>query len=112
MTDPITDAVRRIKRLQQDVERLKAGTSEEGEPRLFVSEDDRAAASDESDVRPNDIAAAETARTSDTVAVRDRDTGASETAIATDSEAETVGEAVAPLYWNDGAWNTSEYPDA
>jgi len=112
MTDPITDAVRRIKRLQQDVERLKAGTSEEGEPRLFVSEADRAVASDESDTRLNDIAAAETARTTDTAVVRDRDIGTNETAIATDSEAKTAGESVAPLYWNDGAWNTSEYPDA
>lgn len=93
MTDPITDAVRRIKRLQQDVERLKAGTSEEGEPRLFVSEDDRAVASDESDVRPNDV-------------------GAEDTAVASDTDAEMTAESVAGGYWNEAAWNTSEYSDA
>lgn len=130
MTDPITDAVRRLKQLQQDVERLKAGQNEEGEPRLFVAETDRAAARDEENVRPNDVAAtelvtvadtlalrpndvaaAETVRASDSLAVRDRDVAASETAAATDTLT-TVGEAVTPAYWNEAAWNASEYPDA
>lgn len=129
MTDPLTDAVRRLKRLQQDVERLKAGQDEEGEPRLFVTEQDRAVARDESDVRsddvaasetataadtadirPNDLQSIETARADDTINVRDRDVAAAETATAMDS-IDTVGEAVSPLYWNDAAWNTSEYPD-
>jgi hypothetical protein len=35
MTDALTDAVRRIKGLQEDVERLQAGQDEEGEPRLL-----------------------------------------------------------------------------
>jgi hypothetical protein len=35
MTDPLTDAVKRLKGLQADVERLKSGQNEEGEPRLL-----------------------------------------------------------------------------
>ena len=38
MTDPLTDAVRRLKSLQEDVERLKAGRDQEGEPRIFLTE--------------------------------------------------------------------------
>jgi|APHM01.1.fsa_nt_gi hypothetical protein len=40
MTDALTDAVRRIKGLQADIERLKAAQDEEGEPRLFFVEDE------------------------------------------------------------------------
>jgi hypothetical protein len=35
MTDGLTDAVRRLKGLQEDIERLQAGQNEEGEPRLL-----------------------------------------------------------------------------
>jgi hypothetical protein len=38
MTDPLTDAVRRLKGLQEDVERLKSAQDEEGEPRILFSE--------------------------------------------------------------------------
>jgi hypothetical protein len=40
MTDPLTDAVRRLKGLQEDIERLKSEQDEEGEPRLFFVEDE------------------------------------------------------------------------
>jgi hypothetical protein len=45
MTDPLTDAVRRLKGLQEDVERLKAEQDEEGQPRLLFSEAETAAVS-------------------------------------------------------------------
>jgi hypothetical protein len=47
MTDPLTDAVRRIKGLQADIERLKAAQDEEGEPRLFFVQDEFVAVGNE-----------------------------------------------------------------
>jgi hypothetical protein len=47
MTDPLTDAVRRIKGIQEDVERLKSGTDEEGEARLLFSVQEQAVADDD-----------------------------------------------------------------
>jgi hypothetical protein len=51
MTDGLTDAVRRLKKLQQDVERLKSGEDEEGEPRLLFSIQEQAAADDRPTLR-------------------------------------------------------------
>jgi len=51
MTDPLTDAVRRLKGLQEDVERLKAAQDQEGEPRLFFDQSDRVLVSDTSRTR-------------------------------------------------------------
>lgn len=51
MTDPLTDAVRRLKGLQEDVERLKAAQDQEGEPRLFFEESERVLVSDSSRTR-------------------------------------------------------------
>jgi hypothetical protein len=50
MTDPLTDAVRRLKGLQEDVERLKSGQDEEGEPRLLFKVQEAAVANDVQDV--------------------------------------------------------------
>jgi hypothetical protein len=47
MTDGLTDAVRRIKQLQNDVERLKSAENEEGEPRLIFNAQERATATDQ-----------------------------------------------------------------
>jgi hypothetical protein len=56
MTDPLTDAVRRIKGLQEDVERLKAGQDEEGESRLlFAVQEAAVAADDVPDIREQTI---------------------------------------------------------
>jgi hypothetical protein len=46
MTDELTDAVRRLKELQSDVERLKAARDQEGEPRLFFETSEIASATD------------------------------------------------------------------
>jgi hypothetical protein len=51
MTDALTDAVRRIKGLQEDIERLKAGQDEEGEPRLFFTTQEQARARETTTVR-------------------------------------------------------------
>ena len=53
MTDPLTDAVRRLKKLQQDVERLKSAQDEEGEPRLLFQVSDRATASENTRIGPD-----------------------------------------------------------
>lgn len=46
MTDALTDAVRRLKGLQEDVERLQAGQNEEGEPRLLFQVQEAAVANE------------------------------------------------------------------
>jgi len=51
MTDPLTDAVRRLKGLQEDIERLKAAQEQEGEPRLFFEQDERVLVSDSTRTR-------------------------------------------------------------
>jgi len=53
MSDPLTDAVRRLKQLQQDVERLKSAQNEEGEPRLLFQVSERARASERTRIGPD-----------------------------------------------------------
>jgi hypothetical protein len=64
MTDPLTDAVRRLKKLQQDVERLQSAEDEEGEPRLFFTTQEQAQATEETRIGP-DIPAFEQANATD-----------------------------------------------
>jgi len=55
MTDELTDAVRRLKELQADVERLKAGDDQRGVPRLLFSQSETAVGQDRTDVVPRDL---------------------------------------------------------
>jgi hypothetical protein len=64
MTDPLTDAVRRLKQLQQDVERLQSAENEEGEPRLFFVSQEQATADETVKLGP-DESQSETATASD-----------------------------------------------
>jgi hypothetical protein len=64
MTNPLTDAVRRLKELQQDVERLQSAEDEEGEPRLFFTTQEQAQATEETRIGP-DIPAFEQANATD-----------------------------------------------
>jgi len=61
MTDDLTDAVRRLKELQADVERLKAGDDQRGVPRLLFSQSETAVANDTPRVIDADTATTETA---------------------------------------------------
>jgi len=61
MTDDLTDAVRRLKELQADVERLKAGDDQRGVPRLLFSQFETAVANDASTLIDADTAPSETA---------------------------------------------------
>jgi len=61
MTDELTDAVRRIKELQADVERLKAGDDQRGVPRLLFSQSETGVARDTSAIVGADTATTETA---------------------------------------------------
>jgi len=69
MTDDLTDAVRRLKELQADVERLKAGDDQRGVPRLLFSQSETAVASDRQseltlrDLQQSDVAEALDAQT-------------------------------------------------
>jgi len=68
MTDDLTDAVRRLKELQADVERLKAGDDQRGVPRLLFSQSETAVANDTPRVIDADTA------TNETAVARDRQT--------------------------------------
>lgn len=70
MTEPLTDAVRRLKKLQQDVERLKASQDQEGEPRLFVKAQESALAADIIDVKEEDLLQLETVEATDNIEYR------------------------------------------
>jgi hypothetical protein len=54
MTDGLTDAVRRLKQLQNDVERLKSAENEEGEPRLIFNAQERAVADETIKIGPDE----------------------------------------------------------
>ena len=92
MTDPITNAVRRIKTLQEDVERLKAGRDDEGEPRVFIAEQDRGVATDTINLRASDIDAEDVALAMDEQAIRKQ------------RELESA-------FWGSAGWATSSYQD-
>jgi len=55
MTDELTDAVRRLKELQADVERLKAGDDQRGVPRLLFSQSETGVGQDRTDVISRDL---------------------------------------------------------
>jgi hypothetical protein len=95
MTDPLTDAVRRLKQLQQDVERLQSGQDEEGEPRLFFSALEQGVADDD-------------------LAVIGADERQSETAVADDQQTDLrkqreVGANINHFQWTTSTWNTTTW---
>jgi|APHM01.1.fsa_nt_gi hypothetical protein len=55
MTDPLTDAVRRLKRLQETVERLESRENAEAEPRLLFEQADVATADDSASLRSSTV---------------------------------------------------------
>jgi len=69
MTDELTDAVRRLKELQADVERLKAGDDQRGVPRLLFSQSETGVGRDRQseltlrDLQQSDVATARDAQT-------------------------------------------------
>jgi len=69
MTDEMTDAVRRLKELQADVERLKAGDDQRGVPRLLFSQSETAVGRGRQseltlrDLQQSDVATARDAQT-------------------------------------------------
>jgi len=61
MTDELTDAIRRLKGLQEDVERLKSADDQRGVPRLLFSQSETAVADDVPTIAGADVTAGETA---------------------------------------------------
>jgi hypothetical protein len=55
MTDPLTDAVRRLKQLQETVERLESRENVEAEPRLLFEQADVATADDSTALRSKTV---------------------------------------------------------
>ena len=108
MSDALTDAVRRLKALREDVERLKAAQNEEGEVRLFFPFEDRAEASDTVDVRGPEITAADVAAAADTIDVRGPGVVETDAAAATDA-ARVHGRDVTAAAYNESGYNTSTY---
>jgi hypothetical protein len=89
MTDALTDAVRRIKQLQNDVERLKSAENEEGEPRLIFRAQEQAVADETVKIGP--------------------DEEQSETATATDQQADLQKQREVGANINHGQFTTSTY---
>jgi len=110
MTDALTDAVRRLKGLREDVERLKAAQSEEGEIRLFFASDELAMASDAASVRGADVTASDVAAAADALSLRGPDVVETETATATDA-ADVRGTTLTAATWNSAGYTTSTYND-
>ena len=108
MSDALTDAVRRLKALREDVERLKAAQNEEGEVRLFFPSEETATASDAVDLRGPEITAAEVATAADAIDLRGPDVVETDAATATDS-GRVHGRDVERATWNNSGWNTSTY---
>jgi len=65
MTDELTDAVRRLKELKADVERLKAGDDQRGVPRLLFSQSETAVASERVEIIAADLQQADVAEARD-----------------------------------------------
>jgi hypothetical protein len=108
MTDALTDAVRRLKQLQQDVERLQSGEDQEGEPRLFFQTQEQAVAETAIEISGPDIAQAEQAEANDAIAIGP-DIVQSETATAEETVA-IRGRTVSDVgTYNSTGYNTSSY---
>jgi len=88
MTDELTDAVRRLKELQADVERLKAGDDQRGIPRLLFSQSETVVGRDRPDTRSRDAVSFETGVASDSTDTRFRDVISTETAVGRDRQSE------------------------
>jgi hypothetical protein len=88
MTDELTDAVRRLKELQADVERLKAGDDQRGVPRLLFSQSETAVGRDRTDTRSRDAVSFEAAVGRDRTDTRSRDVVSFETAVGRDRQSE------------------------
>lgn len=90
MTNELTDAVRRLKELQSDVERLKAARDKGGVPRLFFETDEGAVAVDTLDLRAAGVSALEQAVVADTLDLKAADLSTVERATATETQAGLV----------------------
>lgn len=108
MSDDLTEAVRRLKGLREDVERLKAARDEEGEIRLFIQDADVAGATDAVAVRGSDLSALDVAVAADILNLRGPDISPSDAATAADGE-RVYGRDVTSARWNSGRYNTTTY---
>jgi hypothetical protein len=109
MTDALTDAVRRIKKLQQDVERLKSSENEEGQPRLLFSIQEQTSADDAVSVRGPDFESVEAVESADVLNLVDSDIDNSETVVAEDTQEIRGRQVDNSATYNDSGYNTSSY---
>jgi hypothetical protein len=109
MTDALTDAVRRIKELQQDVERLKSSENEEGQPRLLFSVQEQTVSDDAVSVRPPDFENVEAVESADVLNIVDSDINNSETVAADDTQDIRGRQVDSSATYNDSGYNTSSY---
>jgi hypothetical protein len=107
MTDPLTDAVRRIKQLQNDVERLKSAENEEGEPRLFFNTQERAVATETIKIGPDETQS-EIAVATETIKIGP-DEVQFETATADDKQADLRKQRQISASVDEGRYSTSLY---
>jgi hypothetical protein len=110
MTDALTDAVRRLKELQQDVERLKSSENEEGQPRLLFSVQEQTVSDDAVSVTGPNVENIEAIVSADDLALVDNDVANTETVVADDVQEDLRGRQVDdPATYNSVGYNTSAY---
>ena len=106
MTDPLGAAVKRLRNLREDVERLKSGSRREGLLRVLRQASDEAVADDTVSTGPAATASDE-AHAQDSVSTGPA-ASATDDAAADDSVATTVSTAEGAA-WNEGAWNEDHW---
>jgi predicted membrane GTPase involved in stress response len=110
MTDALTDAVRRLKELQQDVERIKSGENEEGQPRLLFSVQEQTITEDVNSVVGSDILNSEVVANDDALDIVGSDIANTETVAADDVQEDLRGRQIDdPATYNSVGYNTSAY---
>jgi hypothetical protein len=112
MTDALTDAVRRIKKLQQDVERLKSSENEEGQPRLLFSVQEQTLTGETVSVVSSDIDSVEAVESADVLNLVDNNIENTETVVTDDVQEDLRGRQVDnSATYNNSGYNTSSYND-
>jgi len=112
MTDGLTDAVRRLKGLQEDVEQLKAAREQEGVPLIILQDSEGATASDaQAGLVASDLDVADTATAADAQAgLIASDFDVADTATAADAQTDLrLQGLLEPATYNRAGYVTSTY---
>lgn len=108
MTDALTDAVRRLKGLREDVERLKAARNESGEVRLFFTASELAVSSDQFDIRGTAVQIVDGGVGLDSSQIRGPSISETDVGVGTDT-VEISAQNLEQATYNSSGYNTGGY---